>query len=174
MTSAVLASTLLVPLIAGLINTGAPDTVKTSQRISSYLSGKALVADKSQDESGESAAKDSATNTDTENSNQQADQEDKTAANTQAAGTNSTSKTAKDGVSAGAKSAGKYVVKSGDTYGCIAESYYGSYEQWPKVYVENAGWPGFGEYSLAVGANLIMPAVSAADALPATSLCAQK
>ncbi len=73
--------------------------------------------------------------------------------------------------SAGAKAAGSYTVKDGDTYGCIAEKYYGSYEMWPQVYAQNAGYPGFEEFHLDVGAKLQMPAVSAAESLPKTSLC---
>lgn len=73
--------------------------------------------------------------------------------------------------SAGAKAAGSYTVKDGDTYGCIAEKYYGSYEMWPQVYAQNAGYPGFEEYHLDVGAKLQMPAVSAAESLPKTALC---
>ncbi len=73
--------------------------------------------------------------------------------------------------SAGAKAAGSYTVKAGDTYGCIAEKYYGSYDQWSRVYAENGGYPGFEEYRLDVGAKLVMPAVAASEALPKTSLC---
>lgn len=73
--------------------------------------------------------------------------------------------------SAGAKTAGSYTVKAGDTYGCIAEKYYGSYDQWTRVYDRNSGWPGFGEYDLAVGATLQMPAISTNEALPKTHLC---
>ncbi len=69
------------------------------------------------------------------------------------------------------KPAGTYEVKAGDTYGCIAEKYYGSYDQWQKVYDVNAGWPGFDEYRLEVGAKLQMPAVSNAEILPKTNLC---
>ena len=69
------------------------------------------------------------------------------------------------------KDAGTYTVKEGDTYGCIAENYYGSYDQWSRVYAANAGWPGFDEYRLDVGAVLQMPTVTQAEALPTTSLC---
>ena len=72
---------------------------------------------------------------------------------------------------ASAKPEGTYVVKEGDTYGCIAEKYYGSYDQWSKVYDLNAGWPGFDEYRLDVGAQLQLPAVGADEVLPKTNLC---
>lgn len=42
---------------------------------------------------------------------------------------------------------------------------------WPQVYAQNGGYPGFEEYHLDVGAKLQMPAVSAAESLPKTSLC---
>lgn len=65
----------------------------------------------------------------------------------------------------------KYVVKQGDTYGCIAEKYYGSYDQWPTVYSANAGYDGYGEYDLAVGASLVLPAIGSTQTLPVTKLC---
>lgn len=69
------------------------------------------------------------------------------------------------------KPVGSYVVKDGDTYGCIAERYYGSYDQWTRIYEANAGWPGFNEYDLAVGAKLQLPAVSADQVVSKTNLC---
>ena len=71
----------------------------------------------------------------------------------------------------GAKPAGTYTVKDGDTYGCIAENYYGSYDQWSRVFNANAGGAGYGEYDLAVGGGLTLPAVNAEEALPKTILC---
>lgn len=89
----------------------------------------------------------------------------------QANGQNDTENAQRPDGYAGTKEAGTYTVKEGDTYGCIAEQYYGSYDQWSRVYELNAGWPGFDEYRLDVGAVLQMPAVSEAEALPATNLC---
>ena len=76
---------------------------------------------------------------------------------------------------AGDKAAGEYVVKDGDTYGCIAEKYYGSYGQYQTVMDANFAdsAPGYGEYHLDVGAKVILPAVSGANMTPATSLCKQ-
>ncbi len=72
-----------------------------------------------------------------------------------------------------AKAAGEYVVKQGDTYGCIAEKYYGSYEQYSRVMAAN--WadtaPGYGEFRLDVGAKVRLPAVSAAQMTPVTNVC---
>lgn len=79
--------------------------------------------------------------------------------------------TAAKGVAAAAKSAGTYTVKNGDTYGCIAEHYYGSYDQWPRVYEANGGYVGYEEYSLAVGARLQLPAITTDQVLPSTDLC---
>lgn len=70
------------------------------------------------------------------------------------------------------KKASTYTVKSGDTYGCIAEKYYGSLELWPVVYNANiGGGVGYGEYDLHVGAVLVLPAVSASNMAPASNLC---
>ena len=70
------------------------------------------------------------------------------------------------------KKASTYTVKSGDTYGCIAEKYYGSLELWPVVYNANiGGGVGYGEYDLHVGAVLVLPAVSASNMTPASNLC---
>ncbi len=71
----------------------------------------------------------------------------------------------------GAKAASTYTVKAGDTYGCIAEQYYGSYEQWPKVYAVNSMYPGYEEYHLNVGAVVQLPAISSGEVLPQTRLC---
>lgn len=72
----------------------------------------------------------------------------------------------------GVKSASTYTVKAGDTYGCIAENYYGSYEQWPTIYNANiGGGVGYGEYDLHVGAVLTLPAVAADQVKPASQLC---
>ncbi len=65
-----------------------------------------------------------------------------------------------------------YTVKEGDTYGCIAEKYYGSYEHYVDIMAANPIYDlGFGEYSLFVDAKLVLPAIDAANQKPATSLC---
>lgn len=67
-----------------------------------------------------------------------------------------------------AKPASTYTVKEGDTYGCIAEKYYGSYEYWPKIVAANTGI-GFEEYRLFVGAQVQLPPSDGSK--PATTLC---
>jgi len=70
------------------------------------------------------------------------------------------------------KSASLYTVKEGDTYGCIAEKYYGSFEHWVDIYNSNARYGrGFSEYHLYVDAVLEMPAISAENLKPQTKLC---
>lgn len=65
-----------------------------------------------------------------------------------------------------------YTVKDGDTYGCIAEKYYGSFEHWVDVVNANpVGNVGFTEYGLHVGAQLVLPAVSTAALKPTSTLC---
>jgi LysM repeat protein len=65
-----------------------------------------------------------------------------------------------------------YTVKEGDTYGCIAEKYYGSYENYVNVMAANPVYTeGFTEYELHVGAKLVLPALDAAAVKPASSLC---
>jgi LysM repeat protein len=78
------------------------------------------------------------------------------------------SATAKAGVD---KPATEYTVKEGDTYGCIAEKYYGSYEHWPDVMAANPVTEGYAEYRLFVGAKLVLPAVPSASLKPASTLC---
>lgn len=68
------------------------------------------------------------------------------------------------------KSTALYAVKEGDTYGCIAESYYGSYEHWPDILNANSNYGnGFSEYGLHVGAILELPAIETLK--PASKLC---
>jgi LysM repeat protein len=74
-------------------------------------------------------------------------------------------------VVAGAKAASTYVVKEGDTYGCIAEKYYGSFENWVDVDAVNPNTEGFLERRLFVGATLTLPALTAEQVKPASSLC---
>ncbi len=152
-----LGSTIVLPLIVGVSGLAAPGDKPTNDLIKSYVGTSAVKTEESKD----TAKTDEAKPTDQNKSTDQAQSSDtpKTDAAVPAAG------------AAPAKAAGSYTVKAGDTYGCIAEHYYGSYDQWPKVYNANAGWPGFNEYDLAVGASLQMPAVSAAEALPKTDLC---
>ncbi len=64
-----------------------------------------------------------------------------------------------------------YVVKDGDTYGCIAEKYYGSFENWMDVMNANPRTEGFQEYRLFVGAVLTLPALSADQVRPVSTLC---
>lgn len=73
---------------------------------------------------------------------------------------------------AGDKAATVYTVKPGDTYGCIAEKYYGSYEHWTDIYNANARYGlGFQPDELFVDAKLDLPAIAAADLKPASKLC---
>ena len=138
-----LIATLLAPLLVMITSTGDGETT-ASDRVASYISQttlKKVVADKT-------VKTDDATKSD-----------DRTDSEASASGM------------ASPKPAGTYVVKEGDTYGCIAERYYGSYDQWTNVYDLNAGWDGFGEYHLAVGATLQMPAVTSDYLRQKTDLC---
>jgi len=65
-----------------------------------------------------------------------------------------------------------YTVKEGDTYGCIAEKYYGSFEHYTEIMAANPLYAtGFGEYSLFVEAKLVLPAIASTNLKPASSLC---
>lgn len=65
-----------------------------------------------------------------------------------------------------------YTVKEGDTYGCISEAYYGSYEHWPDILNVNAKYGrGFSVYTLYVDAVLELPAISATNLKPVSHLC---
>ena len=80
--------------------------------------------------------------------------------------------TATPAPAAGDKTGTVYTVKEGDTYGCIAEKYYGSYEHYVDIMAANPVRDyGFGEYGLFVDAQLVLPAISAGNLKPATSLC---
>lgn len=73
---------------------------------------------------------------------------------------------------AGDRAETRYTVKEGDTYGCIAEKYYGSLEQYTDIMAANPVFStGFGEYSLHVGAQLVLPAVLNANLKPASTIC---
>lgn len=69
------------------------------------------------------------------------------------------------------RTASTYVVKEGDTYGCIAEKYYGSFENWVNIDSANPDTEGFLERRLFVGAALELPALTADQARPASTLC---
>ncbi|MBP9668115.1 hypothetical protein KBD87_04945 [Candidatus Saccharibacteria bacterium] len=141
-----LVATIIVPLVVGVFGLGAK--ANTTGNFSGYLSGKSSTS------SVVDAGKKSM---DTKKSSNAKSDESK----------------ATDGsiARAPATKAGEYTVKSGDTYGCIAENYYGSYEMWPKVYELNGGYPGFEEYHLDVGAKLQMPAATAGNTMPKTNVC---
>lgn len=158
-----LGSTIVLPLIIGLTGIAALDGKSTQQLIKSYIAAAAPVA------SASDQTKIVQDGVASEASEPATDMQDKTASSGKAESTNGT---AANGY-APVKPAGTYTVQSGDTYGCIAEKYYGSYDQWSRVYAVNAGWPGFEEYHLHVGAVLQMPAVTAAEILPPTSLCSK-
>jgi nucleoid-associated protein YgaU len=73
---------------------------------------------------------------------------------------------------AGDKPETVYIVQEGDTYGCIAEKYYGSFEHWVDIMAVNpVGTVGFTEYGLHVGAKIVLPAISAPNLKPVSSLC---
>lgn len=70
------------------------------------------------------------------------------------------------------KKSGFYTVKEGDTYGCIAEAYYGSYEHWTDVLNANIVYgEGYSEQELHIGAMLEMPTISAENLKPSSKLC---
>lgn len=76
----------------------------------------------------------------------------------------------KDSESTSSRPGTLYTVKEGDTYGCIAESYYGSYEHWQDIMNANLKYGnGFSEYGLHVGAVLELPAAETLK--PASKLC---
>lgn len=65
-----------------------------------------------------------------------------------------------------------YTVKQGDTYGCIAEKYYGSYEHYVDIMASNpVRWEGFSERELHVDAKLVLPAIAKENLKPTSSLC---
>lgn len=111
----------------------------------------------------------STTATPTTDSSPAASSSSATATTQESAATPTTTTTA---VAAVAKPQTTYVVKEGDTYGCIAEKYYGSFEHFSDVMHANpVSDQGFGEYSLYVGAQLVLPAVAKSDLKPASTLC---
>ena len=157
-----LASTLLLPLaVAGLgaAGTGA-DPVDAIKGYVQTASDSSTTADTKTADEAKDTTTDTATNTG-----------DTTTDTTAGANSDSSSTTSGSSSSAGsiaAKAAGSYTVKEGDTYGCIAENYYGSYSMWPAVQAANVG-PGYSEYGLNVGAQLVMPAADTSQLK--TDLC---
>lgn len=162
----VLGSTILVPGVVALSGVAVPEGKTVGTVVKDYLTSAAKTVDEAKNDGAADDTKTDDTAKETTNgSNDQAAKSDN-------ASTQNSSKLAESTVALGSvKPAGTYTVKEGDTYGCIAEKYYGSYDQWPKVYSMNAGPVGYDEYYLAVGAKLQMPAVSGAEVLPKTSLC---
>lgn len=85
--------------------------------------------------------------------------------------TTTTQNTSIASTSTGSKN-GFYTVKEGDTYGCISEDYYGSYEHWPEILSANIKYGnGFSEHQLHVGAVLEMPVISTENLKPKSNLC---
>ena len=87
--------------------------------------------------------------------------------------TTSKEDSSKTSVEDSSKSASSYVVKDGDTYGCIAEKHYGSFEHYVDIMTANGAGvvPGYSDYQLNVDAPLVLPAIDAANLKPATHLC---
>ena len=153
-TLGVLGATIVAPLFVAATGVG-NGNVPTKTHVANYINNVATTV-----KNGSKDAK---------NSSQSAAQNktDDTTANTVSGSQSSANKVE----NAPAKSAGNYTVKSGDTYGCIAENYYGSYDQWPKIYAANGGYAGYEEYGLDVGAKLTLPTVSASEVTAKTNLC---
>lgn len=156
-----LGATIIGPLFVATTGVGGQGA-SVNERIQDYVSAAVVTSEQSDeaatDETSDGAEQDGQQGENSENANgEDATRDDEATPTPQGY--------------ADAKDAGTYTVKEGDTYGCIAENYYGSYDQWSRVYAANAGWPGFDEYRLDVGAVLQMPAVTQAEALPTTSLC---
>ena len=165
-----LSSTIVLPLLVGTTGLAAPNSSSTNDLVKDYIAAAhgTDAVQSNNSNSGSSTETKSDTNkssTSSNNSTDQAQSSDTTSTTTPAATEVQTT------TSTGAKATGTYVVKEGDTYGCIAEKYYGSYEQWPKVYAANSAYPGYEEYHLNVGAVVLLPAVSAAEVLSQTSVC---
>lgn len=149
LTLGVLAATVLAPIIVAATGVGG-DRATTGDRLDSYIANASTAQGQGVDGSKQADVSKKDT----------ANQKDPTA-----------NEKASQATTAGAKAAGSYTVKAGDTYGCIAEQYYGSYDQWTRVYEQNAGWPGYDEYELHVGAKLQLPAVSADEVRQTTNVC---
>lgn len=164
--------TVLAPLFVGLTSIGAPNNMATNDTLKNYI-GTAQTTNTVDNKNNNDNNQSNTASNGSDQSNQQ-NQNNAAGENNQAnnaANSSSNQSNSAAPANAAAKAAGTYVIKDGDTYGCIAEKYYGSYDQWQRVYNANAGYPGFNEYDLAVGATLQMPAVSAAEVLPKTTVC---
>lgn len=156
-----LTSTILVPIavaVFGITGSTAPISTVAANYVKNTVA-KGSTSDK---------------NTSTDNTQKSTNKKKATTSTKDAAKTNDKSTSSETAASQGrvaAKPAGMYTVKAGDTYGCIAEKYYGSYEMWPQVYQQNGGWPGYTEYNLDVGAKLQMPALRKSTTFSPTHLC---
>lgn len=165
-----LGSTIALPLVVAATGIAAPNVSSTNDLVKDYIAAAhgTDAVQSNNSNSGSSTETKSDTNKSSTSSNNSTDQAQSSDT------TSTTTPTATDTqamTTASAKVAGTYTVKAGDTYGCIAENYYGSYEQWPKVYAANSMYPGYEEYYLNVGAAVQLPAISASEVLPQTSLC---
>ncbi len=157
-----LALTVAVPLIVALMSNGRLDI---NNRLSAYLN-KISVQQAADQDSKDKTSESEDTANNTESSSDSASDSESTAT---AEATNSQNATGLD--LASVKPASTYTVEAGDTYGCIAEKYYGSFDQWQLIYNANAGYPGFSEYGLDVGAQLVLPAVDTANIRAQTHIC---
>lgn len=171
-----LGSTIVLPLIVAMTGVAAPNGASTNDLVKGYLSAAhgadAVQANNSSSSSSSNNGSSSETKSDTNSSSTQSNPStDQTTRADTATTTTPAATDTRTTATAGVKAASTYVVKEGDTYGCIAERYYGSYEQWPKVYAANSAYPGYEEYHLNVGAVVQLPAVSTAEVLPQTSVC---
>lgn len=144
-----------VPLLFVLITSGGSDTIK--QKVGRYLNS-------SNNSMNQSKGDVTMEENHTEDNNKVSDPAENPQPSTEADSPGDTTTNTPS-------QASTYEVKPGDTYGCIAEKYYGSYDQWQKVFDANAGYSGFAEYELHVGAKLTMPAISDAETTPKTNLC---
>ena len=140
------------------------DNKSTSDRLAQYLNLDVAKQEKSEDESlaAVTGNNDQTTAQPTESTDQPA---------TPATGSESATPQAAT-TPASNKAESVYTVKEGDTYGCIAEKYYGSFEHWVDVMNANpVGQVGFTEYGLHVGAQIVLPAITATHLKSASNLC---
>jgi hypothetical protein len=139
-----------------------------TDHIAEYLNLDVATLEKSDDELGELSVDNPVATTDTESTAPTGD----APATTEPTKPTESAPSATPATPAVAKAESVYTVKEGDTYGCIAEKYYGSFEHWVDVMNSNPVFSeGFGEYELHVGAQLVLPAVTADRLKPASSLC---
>lgn len=159
----VLALTVAAPLIVALMSNGRVDI---NNRLSAYLNKISVQQASDQDSKDKTSEPEEGAANSTESSSDETSASESTAA---AEATNSQNAAGLD--LASVKPASTHTVEAGDTYGCIAEKYYGSFDQWQLIYNANAGYPGFSEYGLDVGAQLVLPAVDAANVRAQTHIC---